>query len=185
MTMTKKSLWFRAIALGVLASVAYGIIHDQISVRISPAYLLDWHPTVVESRDPTVVALVWGIIATWWFGLILGSALAAAATLGSLPAAAWRNVVRAMAGIFLFAGAAAAVAFAVTRAIGLELPGSLFGSTYLRLEHTERLQFSQAAAMHEASYDAAGLATLIAAILIFLGRRTTAAVPLQNETPVG
>lgn len=79
---------------GLAAAVVYGVVHDQITVRISPEYLMDWHPEIVPSQDPTVVALAWGVVATWWFGLILGAVLSAAATLGKRPPAPWRWIVR-------------------------------------------------------------------------------------------
>lgn len=168
--MTKRALWFRSLILGVLGAVFYGVVHDQITIRISAPYLMDWHPEIIESRDPTLIALAWGVVATWWFGLILGSVLAGAATLGKSPVAPWRWVVRSIGFVFCGAGAAASIAYAVTSGFGLHLP-NFFGEIYGSLSPAERQRFTQAAAMHEASYDAAGVATLIAGIAIWIRRR--------------
>ncbi len=172
--MENARLWTRSLLTGTLAAVVYGIVHDQITVRISPPYLMDWHPEIVSSRDPTVVALAWGVVATWWFGLVLGAVLAAAATLGSRPPAPWAWIARSIRVIFLFAAFGAIVAGTVAKGIAFELPSSLFGALYSELSPTEWQAFSQAAAIHEASYDVAGVATLVAAVLVY---RRRAALP--------
>jgi hypothetical protein len=48
-------------------------------------YFTIGHPPVFETTSPTLLALGWGVIATWWMGLILGLPLAMAARLGSQP----------------------------------------------------------------------------------------------------
>lgn len=75
----------RIVLLCVAAAVGYGIVHDQITARICIEYFTVFHPLVVASDSPTVQGLVWGVIATWWVGLFLGLALAAAARIGSWP----------------------------------------------------------------------------------------------------
>lgn len=179
--MTRRTIWARSIGLGILAAVVYGVVHDQVTVRISPPYLMDWHPQIVPSREPTVVALAWGVVATWWFGLILGVVLAAAATLGKRPPAPWTWIVRAVRGIFVCAALAAIAAGLIVRGLRLELPDVLFNQWYTTASRPTRIAFSQAAAMHEASYDAAGVTTLVAAILVFRGRKTTPETFPQND----
>lgn len=126
---------------------------------------MDWHPQIIASRDPTVVALAWGVVATWWFGPILGATLALAATFGKRPLAPWRWIVRAMGFVFAISGFSASIACGVTRGFALELPDS-FGMPYSSLTHKERLAFTQTAAMHETSYDAAAISTLLAAVAV-------------------
>jgi hypothetical protein len=72
-----ESIRITALALG--AAVLYGILHDQVSVRVSLEYLTIGHPRIVETSSPTLIALAWGIVATWWVGLPLGALLAACA----------------------------------------------------------------------------------------------------------
>jgi hypothetical protein len=67
----------------ILASVVYGVLHDQVTARICVEYFTDFHPIIIDTRDPFVLALVWGVIATWWVGLILGILLAASAQAGT------------------------------------------------------------------------------------------------------
>ena len=75
--------WLAIVFLSILSCVAYGTIQDQITVRICIEYFSIGHPKIISSTDPTILGLVWGIVATWWFGLILGVPLATIARIGS------------------------------------------------------------------------------------------------------
>ena len=183
--MSTFKLWLSSTFFGVVSAILYGIIHDQISIRISPPYLMDWHPTIIESRDPTTVALAWGVVATWWFGLILGMVLALAATVGRRPSAHWTWIFRAVCGVFAATAIGATVAYGITRSFGLELPAH-FDELYSEMPQSERQAFTQTAAMHETSYDVAGVATLIASVLIYRSRkaRLTDAAPESGSPTV-
>lgn len=84
----------KIVGFASLAAILYGLVQDQIAIRICPEYFTVWHPTVVNSDNLTVVALVWGVLATWWVGLSLGVALGLAATAGSGAAIESRAMVR-------------------------------------------------------------------------------------------
>jgi hypothetical protein len=73
------------VALSIVAAVTYGIIHDQITARICVEYFTIGHPRLIDSNSPTLLALFWGVIATWWVGLPLGVGLAVVARLGKRP----------------------------------------------------------------------------------------------------
>lgn len=73
------------IGLCVAFAIGYGILHDQITIRICPEYFTVFHPQVVDTSNLTVLALVWGVLATWWVGLGLGVLLAWAARQGGRP----------------------------------------------------------------------------------------------------
>jgi hypothetical protein len=64
------------ILLCIVAAVIYGVVHDQITARICVEYFTIGHPPVFGTDDPTLLGLGWGVIATWWVGLILGFPLA-------------------------------------------------------------------------------------------------------------
>ncbi|HWD38226.1 MAG TPA: hypothetical protein VG944_05205 [Fimbriimonas sp.] len=82
----------RWIGIAVLAAVAYGISNDQITVTLSPEYF-----SVFKARQFApflrtagladapirVQAVAVGVLATWWFGLLLGVLLSLAGALGS------------------------------------------------------------------------------------------------------
>jgi hypothetical protein len=73
------------ILMCIFAAVLYGIAHDQVTARVCVEYFTVGHPPIFGTEDPTPLGLGWGIIATWWVGLFLGVALAAAARAGARP----------------------------------------------------------------------------------------------------
>jgi len=77
--------FLKIVAFCVLASIVYGIVHDQITIRVCPAYLTVFHPHIVNSASLTVIALAWGVVATWWAGLISGVLIALSARTGREP----------------------------------------------------------------------------------------------------
>lgn len=73
------------VMLSIAACVAYGIVHDQITARICIEYFTIGHPQIIPTADPTVLAIAWGILATWWVGVVLGVPLAMFARIGQHP----------------------------------------------------------------------------------------------------
>lgn len=97
-------IWLRAI----VAAVLYGIVHDQITIRICLEYFTVWHPRIISSRNPTVLALVWGVVATWWVGAVLGIPLAIAARAGRAPKLTDRDLTKPLVVMFVVVGVLAA-----------------------------------------------------------------------------
>jgi hypothetical protein len=98
------------ILLCVVAAVAYGIIHDQITARICVEYFTIGHPPVFGTDDPTLLGLGWGILATWWVGLTLGVLLAMSSRLGAWPKLSASRLVRPLAIMLAIVGVLAVVA---------------------------------------------------------------------------
>src|SRR6266404_9486519 len=69
----------------IVAAIFYGVIHDQITVRVCLEYFTVFHPPVFATQSPTLLAFGWGVIATWWMGAFLGALLAIATRAGSRP----------------------------------------------------------------------------------------------------
>ena len=93
------------ITICVLAAVVFGIAHDLITAHYCVEYFTVHHPHVVDSKSPLVMALVWGVLATWWMGAAAGVILWIANTAGPLPNLRWRDlrlaVMRALGAIWL------------------------------------------------------------------------------------
>lgn len=66
------------VLMSVFAAILYGIVHDQVTVRLCIEYFTVAHAPLFHSTNPTVLALFWGTAATWWMGLALGIGLAIA-----------------------------------------------------------------------------------------------------------
>lgn len=75
----------KIIGFATLAAVAYGILHDQVTAHLCVEYFTIAHPPVFPTDSPFLLAIGWGIIATWWVGLTLGVLLAGASRIGSAP----------------------------------------------------------------------------------------------------
>jgi hypothetical protein len=73
----------RIALFATLAAIAYGVLHDQITAQLCVEYFTIAHPPVFPTESPFLLALGWGIVATWWVGLVLGTGLAAAARIGA------------------------------------------------------------------------------------------------------
>lgn len=100
----------RIILLAVLACVLYGIVHDQITVRICLEYFTVMHPPVFSTTNPTWLAMGWGIIATWWVGVLIGVPLAVVSRAGSLPQRTAADLLRPLLKLMLVAGCLATLA---------------------------------------------------------------------------
>src|SRR3954463_6284583 len=91
----------------VAVAVIYGILHDQVTARVCVEYFTIGHPPVFNTDSPTLLALGWGVIATWWVGVMLGVPLAIAARAGQAPKLTAAALVRPV-GVVLFAMACCA-----------------------------------------------------------------------------
>ena len=75
----------KIILLHIVAAIIYGILHDQVTARVCVEYFTIGHPPIFHTDDPTLLAFGWGVIATWWMGLILSVPAVLASRLGSWP----------------------------------------------------------------------------------------------------
>ncbi|HEY2853607.1 MAG TPA: hypothetical protein VGJ18_12215 [Gemmatimonadaceae bacterium] len=75
----------KIVLFALFASTGYGIVHDLVTAHICVEYFTIGHPPLIPSASPTLLALAWGVVATWWVGLPLGVLLAVAARTGSRP----------------------------------------------------------------------------------------------------
>jgi len=87
--------------LCVVAAIFYGIVHDQVTAHLCVEYFSIAHPTILPLTSPTLLALEWGVLATWWVGAALGLALAACARLGRRRPFSARDLTRPIAGLLL------------------------------------------------------------------------------------
>lgn len=94
----------------VAMSIVYGILHDLITTQICLEYFTVFHPDIFHTENPFLLALGWGVIATWWVGLFLGLLVAGAARIGDLRRLSWRELLRPLVVVMLCSYAAAIVA---------------------------------------------------------------------------
>lgn len=73
------------ILICILSAIIYGILHDQVTARICVEYFTIGHEPIFGTEDPTLLAIGWGFLATWWMGAILGLPMALACRAGKRP----------------------------------------------------------------------------------------------------
>ncbi|KLE33655.1 hypothetical protein [Aurantiacibacter gangjinensis] len=150
----------KIVALCVLAAILYGIAHDMVTAHIALEYFTIAHAPILP--DPTAVqmALIWGVLATWWVGLILGIMLALAARSFGRPPIPASELRKPVAGVMLVAAIGAVLAGAA--AGGLYALGAIDISPYWAEEIApgRHQRFVIVAWAHTASYVVGGLAGL-------------------------
>ena len=157
----------------VLAAVLYGVVHDQVTARVCVEYFTIGHPPVFRTSDPTLLGLGWGIIATWWVGLILGVPLAVVARWGSWPktkpSALRRPIAVLLACMALSATVAGLAGYAAARADLVFLVGPLAS----RVPEARHDAFIADLWSHLASYGSGFVGGVV--VIVFVGRRRRAA----------
>lgn len=74
--------FLRIVMLGVGGAVVYGILQDQITVRLCPEYFTIAHLPISGISNLSLLGTIWGFLGSWWAGLIAGTALALCAVAG-------------------------------------------------------------------------------------------------------
>jgi hypothetical protein len=144
--------WLQIVILCVVSASAYGVIHDQVTARVCVEYFTIGHPQIFGTKDPTLLGIGWGIVATWWAGLLIGVPLAVAARAGNPPKRTAGSLVRpilVLLGVMAFCAASAGV-------VGYMLArdGSVFlvGRIALRVPPERHAAFIGDLWAHSASY---------------------------------
>lgn len=162
-------IWFLSIA----AAVVYGILHDQITAHICVEYFSVAHPTILPLSSPTLLALQWGILATWWVGASLGILLAFAARSGSRRALSARDLFRPL--ITLLSCMAIGALLAGTAGFFLARAGaiSLDGWLAIAIPPAKHARFMADWWAHSASYVIGFLGGLVLCVRVYRMRGDT------------
>jgi hypothetical protein len=88
---------FQAMLLGIGIMSAFGMILDQISVRLCPEYFTALHSPIVGLTEPTLLGMAWGFLGSWWGGALWGYLAGVIATSETqFPPFTVRNLIRPM-----------------------------------------------------------------------------------------
>lgn len=163
-------IFTRIVATCVVAGVAYGLVHDQITAHLCVEYFTVGHPTIVETESPLVLGLLWGVIATWWAGAILGALLGLAATLGPWPSVSagqlQRPILRLLGAMGLGAAVMGLVGYQLARNDQLYLHPWLIQT----IHPTDPAIYQAVWFTHNASYGFAALGALMLSASTLTGR---------------
>lgn len=161
---------FSIIVMSIVACVCYGIIHDQITARICVEYFTIGHPIIIPTRDPTTLGLLWGVIATWWVGAILGVLLAIAARVGRRPKRSAASLFRPILVLLVVTGLIATIAGIAGYTAASNDWVWLVGPIADRVPTESHVPFLVDMWIHSASYIAAFVGGIILVVLVWRSR---------------
>jgi hypothetical protein len=98
---------WQVILLCTATACIYGVLHDQITIRVSPEYFTLAHPRLFPTSDPTLLAFCWGIAGSWWIGAAFGLVLALILKGATFPRVPTLRIARRLLGLFAISAAAA------------------------------------------------------------------------------
>jgi hypothetical protein len=173
----------RIVLLAVAAAILYGIVHDQVTARVAIEYFTVAHPPIVDSEDPTVLGLLWGVIATWWVGAILGILLAVAARAGSRERRTARDLVRPVAVLLGIMAASALAAGVLGWILGRSGTVVLLGDIARAVPTARHARFLGVWWAHLASYAVGAIGGLVLAIRVWGARNPRVGAP--SDAPRG
>jgi hypothetical protein len=161
----------KIVAMSVFAAILYGVTHDQVTVRICLEYFTIGHPPLILSKSPTLLALAWGVVATWWVGLPLGVILAMAARSSSRPKLSAAQVKPFVLRLLVVVGFLAALTGFVGYVLAIRGAIKLPEDWADLLPATARIPFLVDAWTHLASYVFGILGGGVVAVVIYRRRR--------------
>lgn len=160
----------RVILLCILSAVVYGILHDQVTARVCVEYFTVGHPPIFHTESPTLLAIGWGFVATWWVGLILGILAAVASRYGPWPKLNATHLVRPIIGLLTIMAVASLLAgivgYELAKAGGVKLPESLA----LRIPPTHRTPFVADLFAHQTAYGVGSVGGIVLCGWVLLQR---------------
>ncbi|HEV2462182.1 MAG TPA: hypothetical protein VGT04_00120 [Acidobacteriaceae bacterium] len=152
----------------IFAAIVYGIVHDQFTARICVEYFTVFHPPVFATQSPTLLALGWGIIATWWAGAIIGILLAISARAGARPKLSFRSIVIWIPFLLAVMGICAIVSGTIGY-LWAPLPQEFANA----LPQTMQRRFLADWWAHSASYSAGFVAGVVLCVVVWIRRGKT------------
>lgn len=156
------------------ATMAYGVAHDQVTARVSIEYFTVGHTPIFPTEDPTLTALTWGIVATWYVGALAGLLFAFVARFGSAPKLGVRDLLR-PGGVLIACVAWLVVLSGMAGYVAAELGHVSLGGRYtIDVPADGHSRFIADAFAHRAAYVAGFVGSIVLAVWIWL-RRTSAA----------
>ena len=160
------------VLLCIVAAVVYGIAHDQVTARICVEYFTIGHPPIFRTEDPTLLAIGWGVIATWWVGLLLGIPLALVARAGQRPKRSVGSLVRPIALLLLVMAACALTAGVVGWVLANNRIVCLIGPLVSNVPTDRHVPFIAVLWSHAASYLVGFVGGMVIMVQVWRSRKS-------------
>jgi hypothetical protein len=164
----------KIILFAILAAIIYGICHDLITAHICVEYFSEFHPRIIRTESPVVLALLWGVLATWWVGLILGIVLAIAARSGRRAKRSASSLRRPIVVLMFVSGIIAILIGLSGHLLAINRFYVLRGPAFDKHSDEWIERFQTVLFAHNGSYAAGFIGGIILAVMVFRNRRTIA-----------
>ncbi len=151
----------KIVLVSMAASIVYGVLHDQVTAHLCVEYFTVAHPMIVPTSSPFLLAMFWGVFATWWVGLSLGAGLALAARLGPAPRVSAGELAYPILVLMILSGVAALLAGYSGYAWMAQGEVTLSGWFASVIPPERHAAFFADAMAHRTSYAAGGLGGLV------------------------
>ena len=176
--MEAAKIWAVAIAI----VIAYGVAHDLVTTRVSLEYFTIAKDNAFDSQSPTLLALAWGVGATWYIGVFFGGLIAFAARFGSRPKLVVQDLIR-PAGLLMLAVATGALlagiaGYTLVRSGTVTLGGHIANE----IPASDHARFYAVVLAHWADYIIGFIGATLLACWTWLKRANASAQPVDTGT---
>ncbi|NOZ22060.1 MAG: hypothetical protein GXP25_13340 [Planctomycetes bacterium] len=100
----------QVVGLCIVMACLYGMVHAQLGLRVSEEYFTLSPLLLFHIQPSALLALWWGVFATWWVGVVLGAPLAFICRYGPRPKLDAAKLIRPILVLLLVMGVASIVA---------------------------------------------------------------------------
>ena len=160
----------KIVLFSMAAAIVYGILHDMVTAQLCVEYFTIAHPLIIPTESPFLLALFWGVFATWWVGLFLGTALALAARLGPAPKISLAGLRRSIILLMLLSAIAALIAGITGAVLITNGQAALPGEWPYLIQPERHATFFAVGLAHLTSYAAGGIGGLVLIVLTIVKR---------------
>ncbi|WP_199590094.1 hypothetical protein [Bremerella cremea] len=174
------------IGLAILASVAYGVIHDQITARLCVEYFTIGHmPILGGTENPALLGLAWGFLATWWVGVMLGIPLAFVCQTGSMVKKSAKDLLKPLMVLMFTSGCLAIGAGVVGYLLAANGQVRLMGKMAEKVPPEKHVAFLTDLWIHNASYTGGFLGGIVLMLWVVFDRYRRTHMQVPDRAPAG
>ncbi len=165
----------------ILAAILFGVLHDQITARVCVEYFTVGHAKAIDTDNPTLLGLYWGVVASWWAGLLLGLGLATAARVGPRPKRELKSFLKPIGGLLIVMALFAMIAGGVGYTMGIGGNIALHDTIRETVPNAKWPAFQACAFAHLASYYVAFIGGGMLIAWVWLSRKRLR--PIRSNPP--
>ncbi len=175
----------KIILLCTLATVAYGVVHDQVTAHVCVEYFTKAHPPLFHTTSPALLGLCWGIAASIGPGIIVGALLALVSQSAGLPPTPIQPLLKTVCVLLTLMAISATLAgiagYELSRRSIITLPLSLKDS----VPESQHDRFMAVWFAHAASYLVGLAGSSLVILRLWLRRGKPRVLPLAPRTKGG